>query len=96
MWTAVEIDLGVICASLATLKPLVKKLVAERTKSKARSNFDYVDNGLDYVETPSEAKDPKQVQQDEIPLRGVSKFYIANKGSFDGLAMNPVSAAAHD
>ena len=46
MWTAVEINLGIICASLPTLKPLFSKFLD--LKSISRSRGGYV-NSHDYL-----------------------------------------------
>ena len=92
MWTAVEIDLGVICASLPTLKPLVKKFLAERARSRAKTGFDYFDKGLFHVNTLSNTSETKQPRVSEVPLGHLtSHTHIHGDSFFDGLALHPVT-----
>ncbi len=92
MWAAVEIDLGVICASLPTLKPLVKKFRAERARSRAKTGFDYVDKGLIQVNTLSNTGDSKQPRVIEVPLIPVTEHtHVHGDSFFDGLTLHPVA-----
>ena len=94
MWTAIEIDLGVICASLPTLKPLVKKLLEGRAKSKAKSGFDYMDKGSVNIETvESGARDSKQLIVEEIAFGRVTESPLSQRSWFDNSTLHPVGPA---
>lgn len=68
MWTAVEINLGIICASLPTLKPLASRFLDLRSTSQ---RYGYTDRPSANTRQASAMRGKSPANVDEIALRSM-------------------------